>query len=91
MGVYLNSFLILLSYLLKSELSWPGGPIKHAHPVADVRHSLQSHLIMPRYQELTLHSYRRMHVLLDKKKQERLGWYDQRQLCQMLHSPEIRS
>lgn len=44
MGVYLNSFLILLSYLLKSEPSWLDGPIKHAHPVQEVRHRLQSYL-----------------------------------------------
>lgn len=40
-GVYLNSFLILLSYLLKSEPSWPDGPIEHVHPVEEVRHRLQ--------------------------------------------------
>lgn len=41
MGVYLNSLPIFLSYLLKSEPCWPDGPIKHSHPVEEVRNRLQ--------------------------------------------------
>lgn len=40
MHTLLNSLLILLSYLLKSQPTWPDGPIKQDHPVKEARHRL---------------------------------------------------
>lgn len=73
MHTLLNSLLILLSYLLKSQPTWPDGPIKQDHPVEEARHRLGHCQDTKSWHYVGLEMDAQ---LVWQEKTEGLNWYD---------------